>query len=279
MKLSVSKRYYFVDEAGDGTLFSRRGKIIIGQEGCSRFFMLGFVDLLDPSIITGELAQLRQELLADPYFQTIPSMQPHRRKTALYFHAKDDIPEVRWEVFKILRRHSDKIRFLAVIRDKREVLSYVLQRNENDSAYRYHPNELYDYMVRRLFKNMLHKDDEYDIFFAARGKSDRTKALQTALQTARQRFAEQWGVSHEPTIHIIPSTPAQTGGLQVADYFLWALQRLYERGEDRYVLYLQPAFRFIHDIDDTRNARYGMYYTRKKPLTLEALKGRITWQK
>jgi len=34
-------------------------------------------------------------------------------------------------------------------------------RNERDAAYRYNPNELYDYLVHRLFKNLLHKKDRY----------------------------------------------------------------------------------------------------------------------
>ena len=271
----LAKRFYFVDEAGDGILFNRRGQVIIGNPGCSHFFILGFVDILNPDMISQELETLRTNLLNDPYFQHVPSMQLERRKTALYFHAKDDLPEVRREVFQILRRYRDEIRFFAVIRDKQEVLSYVRQRNVNDPGYRYNPNELYDYMVRRLFKNMLHKHDAYDIFFARRGKSDRTQALMTALETARQRFAAQWGISHHATIRILPTTPVETRGLQVADYFLWALQRLYERGEDRYVLYLQPSFRFIHDIDDTRRAQYGAYYTRKNPLSREALRDRL----
>ena len=53
--------------------------------------------------------------------------------------------------------------------------------NENEPGYRYHPNELYDYMVRRLFKNLLHKDDGYEIYFSKRGKEDRTAALKQAL--------------------------------------------------------------------------------------------------
>jgi hypothetical protein len=32
---------YFVDEAGDGTLFNRKKRVVVGQEGCSKFFILG----------------------------------------------------------------------------------------------------------------------------------------------------------------------------------------------------------------------------------------------
>jgi len=53
---------------------------------------------------------LRQSLLADPYFKRVPSMQPAARKTALMFHAKDDVPEVRRDVFALLQKHE--FRFL-----------------------------------------------------------------------------------------------------------------------------------------------------------------------
>jgi hypothetical protein len=67
-------REYFVDEAGDDTLFNSRGKVIIGEEGCSRFFLLGVLALPDADAVTRELAELRVRLLADPYFKKVPSI-------------------------------------------------------------------------------------------------------------------------------------------------------------------------------------------------------------
>ena len=66
----------------------------------------------------------------------------------------------------------------------------------------------------------------------------------------------------------IPKTQA---GLQAVDYFTWALQRLYERGEDRYLSYLWSAVHLVQDIDDKRKSGYGVYYTQKKPLNTAAL--------
>ncbi|MBN1135419.1 MAG: DUF3800 domain-containing protein [Anaerolineae bacterium] len=267
---ALSVRHYFVDEAGDGTLFDRRGRITIGKEGCSRFFILGLLDVLKPEALAQDLEDLRAQLVADPYFCGVPSMQPAAKKTALAFHAKDDLPEVRREVFQLLLRHE--VRFLAVVRDKHDLLEYVRQRNERDSAYRYQSNELYDYLVRRLFKTLLHKDDEYFIYFARRGKADRTAALLQALETARRRFTQQSGIVCGAPVHVIPSTPTRHSGLQAADYFLWALQRLYDHRDERYVQLLWPAFHLVHDLDDVRQTRYGVYYTQKKPLLLAALK-------
>jgi hypothetical protein len=33
------------------------------------------------------------------------------------------------------------------------------------------------------------------------------------------------------------------------------------------------GFKLVHDIDDTRQARYGVYYTRKNPLALSKIPG------
>lgn len=272
MNKNWAVRHHFVDEAGDGTLFDKRGHVIVGTGGCSRFFMLGLLDVPDVDGLADEMDELRGNLLADPYFADVPSMQAKARKTALAFHAKDDVPEVRREVFNLLRRAN--LRFFAVVRDKIKVVEYVRQRNEREPDYRYNANELYDYLVRRLFKNLLHKDDEYRVCFAKRGESDRTAALRQALETAQHRFDTQWGKSSKSAIQVLPAVLPGTAGLQAVDYFLWALQRLYERGEGRYVEFLQPTFRLVHDLDDTRKAQYGVYYTQKKPLTTAAVQKR-----
>ena len=269
MNSSNRCRFYFVDEAGDPVLFGKRGQVIINTEGCSRFFILGILDCSQPGALTNELNNLRQNLLADPYFKKVPSMQPEAGKTYFAFHAKDDIPEVRHEVFSMLREAD--VKFLAVVRRKERVLEYVRQRNMSDPLYRYNPNELYDYMVRVLFKNLLHKEEYYEITFAKRGNQDRTEALRASLIHAQRRFAEKWGKVVNSEINIFAKSPTESAGLQAVDYFLWSLQRLYERHEERYLEYLWPNYRLVHDLDDTREAKYGIYYDKKKPLTLAAL--------
>ncbi|OGO75123.1 MAG: hypothetical protein COS37_03890 [Anaerolineae bacterium CG03_land_8_20_14_0_80_58_20] len=188
----VETRYYFVDEAGDGNLFNRHGRLRLGEEGCSRYFILGILDVPNPEQLSLDLNSLRTQLLSDPYFKKVPSMQERTRKTALAFHAKDDVPEVRREVFTYLSKQE--FRFFAAVRDKNAVADYAIQRRERDGKYRYQPNELYDYMVRALFQNLLHKDDGYEIHFSKRGAQNRTAALRTALEIAREKFTRRWGI-------------------------------------------------------------------------------------
>jgi len=261
-------RHYFVDESGDATLFDRHGRVVAGTEGCSSYFMLGLLDVSDPTSLDQEITLLRKRLLADPYFNHVPSMQPEAKKTARAFHAKDDVPEVRREVFALLMRHE--LRFFAVVRHKHRIVELVRDYNQVNPSYRYHPNQLYDRLVSRLFKERLHKDDGYRIHFAKRGSKSRTAALQNALEVARNNFRKSWGITSNAPIEVLASRPEDAAGLQAADYFLWALQRLYERGDERYWNYIWPAVSLVYDIDDTRNKPYGEYYSQKNPLTLAA---------
>ena len=234
--------------------------------------MMGCLEVADPLTLAADIEALREVLLADPTLNRVPSMTAAERKTAVAFHAKDDIPEVRREVFKLLMRHE--IKFYAIIRDKITITTAVRLRNESDPTYRYSENEVYDALVSRLFRDRLHQADYNEVVFARRGRKDRTQALMAALDKARTNFARKWGVVGTGAIHVYAATPRDHGGLQAVDYLLWALQRLYERGEDRYLSVIWPKARMVMDIDDTRARGYGEWFTQQKPLTLEALTGR-----
>jgi hypothetical protein len=259
-----STLHFFVDEAGDPTLFDAKGRILVGQEGCSKTFILGKLDVEDPAALHGALEQLRVELLADPYFKRVPSMQAERAKTARAFHAKDDVAEVRREVFKVLARFD--LRFYGVVRHKTALLDYVRQRNEREPTYRYRGDELYDTLVEELFRRYHPLADRLEICFATRGNKARTQAFRSAIEKAEARFESQYGIRRSAEVAIIASTPPQKAGLQAVDYFLWALQRYYERDEPRYVELIWDKVVEIEDLDRIEGGRKGVVYNKKRPL-------------
>ena len=256
--------HYFVDESGDGVLFGKQGKVLLGQPGVCGQFMLGMLQVQQPSLLANELEALRLELLRDPYFKNVESMQPERRKTALMFHAKDDVPEVRREVYKLLARHE--IKFYAVVRDMRSVMAYVAERNRRDIIYQYRPNELYDQTVARLFKDRLHGYEVCHITYGVRGRADRVRAFQQALDVSRSRFESQWNKTVSTPITLAASSPSKDPCLQAVDYLLWALQRYYNQKESRFIELLWDKVGLIHAVDDKTKAAYGAYYTKKNPL-------------
>jgi len=262
---SPSALHFFVDEAGDPTLFDSKGRILVGQQGCSAYFILGKLDVADPAALGAALDQLRAALLADPYFKRVPSMQLQRRKTALAFHAKDDVPEVRREVFKLMLRFD--VRFYAVVRRKTALLAYVQQRNEREPDYRYKGDELYDTLVEELFRRYHPFADQLNICFARRGSKTRTRAFRSAIERAETRFERDYGTRRSAKVAIAVSTPPKSAGLQAVDYCLWALQRYYERAEGRYIELIWDKIVEIDDMDRVEGGRKGITYNKKRPLT------------
>lgn len=260
---------YYVDEAGDPTLFDKQGKIIVGTPGVSNYFLVGVAHVPNPQQAHRDLEDLRRHLLGDPYFKGVPSMRSDADKTALCFHAKNDLPEVRREVFKLLPQFGAKIQI--AIRRKRQLAESALD-SFRKLGRKINPNDVYDDLVKRLFKNMLHKADENRIVFALRGKTDRSEALEQALRRAQTNFQRSHGIPSDKPLAIISGRPHQFAGLQIIDYYLWALQRMYERGEDRFFQLLARDYRLIMDLDDMRNPRYGVWYSDSNPLTLDKIK-------
>lgn len=249
--------HYFVDEAGDLTLFNRLGRIIVGTEGVSRFFMVGVMQTGDPERLREELRQLRKELLQDKYLSSIPSMRPESGKTSIAFHAKDDCAEVRREVYRLLSKQDIKMQ-VAVRR--KEILATDL-RARYRLGIRWKPDNIYDDLIKRLFRNLLHKADRNVITVARRGKTDRLEALTDAITRAKRNFERQFGLPSDKPTGIFVDVPSNVEALQAADYCLWSLQRLFEKGEDRYFDYMRDHFRLVMDLDDTRRKPYGEWYS------------------
>lgn len=256
--------HYFVDESGDGVLFGTQGRSLLTQDAVPKHFILGLLEVAQPETLAPEMEALRKDLLSDPYFKNVPSMQANGGKTAKMFHAKDDVPEVRREVFRLLQRQE--IKFFAVVRDMHSVLTYELERRRRDESYRYRPDGLYDSTVSRLFKDRLHSYDQCHIYFSKRGQTDRTQAFEKALAIARQRFELKWNRDVKTQIHINISGSAKVPCLQAVDYLLWALQRYYRAGESRFMEMMWDKVGLVHAVDELDQAPYGNFYTKKKPL-------------
>jgi hypothetical protein len=91
-------RYFFVDESGDPNFYDAKGHLIVGEPGCSPILILGFIATDQPQNLRRELRRLQQEVATDKYLAAVPSL----KKSLRAFHAKDDCPEVRQAVFKLI---------------------------------------------------------------------------------------------------------------------------------------------------------------------------------
>ena len=197
--------HYFVDEAGDLAMFDKRGRSIIGTTGVLHTFMVGATLIEFPAIMALKLNDLRLSLLRDSYFKGVPFMQPEARKTALAFHAKDDVPEVRREVFSLLAKANCQV-FVAV-RRKRTLLMEA-ERTFCDTGTKRSDGIVYDDLIARVFIDRLHLAAENRIVFARRGKATRDDALNAAIRQAKQKFDAKWGKGLDRPTRISSSTPS-----------------------------------------------------------------------
>ena len=178
-------------------------------------------------------------------------------------------------MFKLLL--MQKVRFYAVVRDKREAAAHESRLREKDPKYRYRPNDMYDGLVSRLFRPRWFRADQFNICFSKRGKSDRDAALKKALETAIAGFETDFGVKNQATVVVSHASPPGNGGLQAVDYFLWALQRFYEfentdkrESECRYVELIEALTGEINDLDFLSDNTRGLLWGPHRPLTLAA---------
>ncbi len=250
----VGEHWYFVDESGDPTFYDGRGNLIVGQEGCSPIFILGFVETTDPHPMRVALEELHERLAANEYLADIPSM----KKTNLAFHAKDDCPEARQAVFETLRSLDFKAQFV-VARKKERVFRNAFHADEN---------EFYDYLISLLFENVLHRYTENMVYISQRGTRLRQARLEKAVLDGIVKFEEKWNHRVETQTKIFPHTAIGEPCLQVVDYMNWAVYRAFVKREMRYYRFVQDKVSLLVDRYD--NLKYPKnWYGRNNPFEIE----------
>jgi len=233
--MNMSKKYFFVDESGDSTFFDRKGTLIVGNEGCSKVLILGFICTDNPKALRRSVAELREEVINDEYLKTIPSMS----KTAQHFHAKDDCPEVREKVFKRIKSLDFKAQFI-VARKRLDIFQKRHKKNEHI---------FYNEIVSRLFEKSLHKNQNV-IYFSKRGSQTKQSHFLDAIQTALLNFEAKYGIQADSYPEVFVQTPKEENLLQVIDYMSWAVFRAFSLRDVRYLNFVRDKISLLVDIYD-----------------------------
>lgn len=227
--------YFFVDEPGDPCFFNKTGECILGKEGCSSILLLGFIRTIDPRSLRKAILKLNEEIKNDDYLKDIPSV----KKTVIAFHAKDDVPEVREKVFKLIRELDFKAEFVVA----RKRLDVFTKRHKRDE------NVFYGEIVSRLFERKLHQQSNV-IYFSKRNNKSNQKHLETAIRGAVLNFENKHKIKVETDTKIYIQTPSDEPCLQIIDYMNWAIQRAFVKREMRYCSFVKEKVSFICDIYD-----------------------------
>ncbi len=247
---------FFVDESGDPIFFDKHGNCIVGQGGCSKILLLGFVVMDNPTEVRQQLANLRKTILADPYFQGIPSLA----KTARSFHSNDDVPEVRERVYKLIAGLDVSAEVVVA----RKIVPLFRRRHHSSEG------EFYDDIVTKLFQNKLHLSQRNVIYFAKRGSRSRQRPLEDALCKATAVFEKRWQTRVATETKVFIQGPAEEPCLQVIDYVNWAVYRAFVRREMRFFNVIRDKVRMVWDVYDLD--RYpGTFYASRNPFAVEKI--------
>ncbi len=180
MKNTELKEYHrFLDEAGDTTFYGKGKKNIIGTDGVSNVYILGLVKVKDPlDQVREKIDRLQQKIMLEPFYQ-VPSVLKKIDKTGYYLHATDDLPEIRKEMFDLMK--TINCSFEAVV-GRKNVERYETKHKGKEEYF-------YADLLSHLLKNKLSRHDKLVMHISERGKSTKNHNLELAFRKAKQRFA------------------------------------------------------------------------------------------
>ena len=260
---TLLKEYHrFLDESGDTTFYGKKKRIIVGDNGVSKCFIIGMVKFktkLDP--IRDQIIEMQNEIVSDEFYQDIPSIKKKVNKGGYFFHAKDDIPEVREKFFRFIK--SLNCSFEAVVARKLPEL-YNRKHKGNEAWF-------YADLLSHLLKNKLTNHDKMVLNIASRGKSTKNHNLELALKKAQERFVNAHP-EKEMKSKVVFNVMEQTNEplLNIADYFCWSIQNIFERGNIRYYNFLKDKISRVidvYDFDSYSKNDWPNYYGKQNPLT------------
>lgn len=237
-KLHLHQYHRFLDEAGDTTFYGK-GKIpIIGNQGVSRYFLIGMLTLHEPvADVRKRIVTLQEQIASDAYFEAVPSIQKKKNAMGYFLHAKDDVPEVRKMAFELIA--GINCQFDVVVGWKDYSL-YEKKHNGNQS-------EFYADLLSHLLTDSLNGPERLVLNIAHRSKCTTHKNLQQGLEKAVLIAARKYPENCNYCQMVFNvQQPTTEPIINIVDYCLWSVQRYVGRGEARYMEFLKTR---IHSIN------------------------------
>ena len=246
--------WFFVDESGDPTFYNRKGQLIVGQPGCSRIFMLGFIETRQPQVMRQAILRLQHEIVNDPAYQHIPSIV----RTAQAFHANKDTAEVRNRFYQLIGDFDFQAQVVVVRKDE----------NVFRGRFKGSEREMYDHLVSMSFQNVLHRHERNHVYFAKRNSRAREQPLREAIEFGVQEFEARVGTTVNTVRKVIAQTPSHEPCLSVIDYVNWAVYRAYTTGEMQYYEAIREKVSLLVDLFDNEPGQ-DRWYDRKNPFHIQ----------
>jgi hypothetical protein len=260
MKSNLHEYHRFLDEAGDTTFYGKGRIPIIGTNGVSNVFIIGMVKYNEPlEPLRRRIIEFSSGIESNPYYRKVASVLKRTRKGNFYFHAKDDLPELRKEFYDFIL--SIDCTFQAVV-GRKDISLFEKKHNGKDT-------EFYADLLSHLIKDKFAEYSRLVFNVAERSNSTAINNLEVGLDKARNRFQSKFPNKEISAIisfnvHKFKNEPL----LSVTDYFCWSIQRIFEMGETRFYEYIFDKISLVIDLYDSQKFNENMnYYKKGNPLT------------
>ncbi len=181
----------------------------------------------------------------------------------MFLHAKDDPPELRYKFFDLLRSQIDFS--LQVVVGRKQATRFVNKHHSQEK-------EFYADLLSHLLKDKANYS-KLVLDIADLGSATRIQNLESSLLKAQSRYLKRRPDGEYKAKVVFNVQPYnQEPLLAVVDYSLWAVQRVFERGETRFYNTIVNKIPLVIDLYDTANFKdWANYYTSKHPLTKDNL--------
>ena len=211
--------------------------------------------------VRAEVVALQQQIERDPLLNAIPSVAKRIANGGFFFHACKDSDDVRTVFLHYL--HDLQCEAEIVIAHKIPSLFIHKHHGRDD--------EFYADVLSHLIKSRIKRPRRLVLNIAERGSSTRARVLEEAQSKAIGRAGKRWGTEDlKGEVAFNVQTPLREPLLTVPDYFGWAVQRVFEKGQTRYYDYLRGKIRLVVDLYDAEKyAGNRNYYDQHNPLTAQ----------
>ena len=224
--------------------------------------MLGMVHFdKDLNTVRKIITNAQDKVMESRYYQKVPSVVKRVNKGGFYFHAKDDLPELRKEFFDVILKLNCS--FQAVVGRKDETL---FEKKHNGRK-----NEFYADLLSYLIRDNLNEYPRLVLNIAELDNSTGIHNLNFALEKAQQRFLRLYPEKAPTTsvqfnIKKFKDEPL----LSVVDYYCWAVQRVFEQGETRFYDYISDSITTVIDLYNKKSGtNAASIFDISNPLTEE----------
>lgn len=244
----------FLDETGDSS-FYRKGRIMaVGQPGCSLAFGIGMLKVAEPlEPLRKRIRSLQLKVMDDPRLNGTRSVQRHLAKRNYHFHAADDHGAVRQVFFDFIRTVNCRA---TVVMARKLPSIFKSQHQEDESTF-------YADVLSHLLKDKLQLTGTLRLTIAQRGRSTHDESLHASLAKAKFRFDKRFEPEKRRTQVEFRVCDYQAEPiLSIADYLNWAVQRVFERGEDHWYWEMQKHLPLVVDLYDRERWPGNLHYYR-----------------